>query len=118
MAPPGLSGGDLVLARESAEDLFSSDPVLGEVDLRWAHVGLVWCELAKGTVRPGSVLMLQVLGQHLPQVMLIDDQQLVEEFAAQRADDPSRRWRSLEVPAAGWRGSGCRLPGRRRRMSQ
>jgi hypothetical protein len=88
LAPSGLSGGDLVLARESAEDLFSSDPVLGEVDLRWAHVGLVWCELAKGTVRPGSVVMLQVLGQHLPQVMLIDDQQVVEEFTAQRADAP------------------------------
>src|SRR5450755_3597282 len=26
----GLSGGDLVLAGESAEDLFSEDPVLGE----------------------------------------------------------------------------------------
>ena len=31
----GLSGGDLVLVRESAEDLFPADPVLGEVDLRW-----------------------------------------------------------------------------------
>jgi hypothetical protein len=27
-----LSGGDLVLVDESAEDLFSADPVLGEVD--------------------------------------------------------------------------------------
>jgi hypothetical protein len=30
-----MSGGDLVLVRESAEDLFPADPVLGEVDLRW-----------------------------------------------------------------------------------
>jgi hypothetical protein len=28
----GLSGGDLVLVRESAEDLFSADSVVGEVD--------------------------------------------------------------------------------------
>jgi hypothetical protein len=34
----GASGGDLVLVRESAENLFSADPVLGEVDLRWPAV--------------------------------------------------------------------------------
>ena len=35
-----LSGGDLVLANESVEHLFSADLVLGEVDLRWRGVGL------------------------------------------------------------------------------
>ena len=40
VAPWGLSGGDLVLVRESADDLFSADPVLGEVDLRWPGAGL------------------------------------------------------------------------------
>ena len=82
-----MSGGDLVLVRESAEDLFPADPVLGEVDLRWPGVSLSGCELAEGTVRPAGVVMLKVLGQHLPQMMLIDDQQPVEEFPAQGADD-------------------------------
>ena len=39
------------------------------------------CVLAEGTVRPGSVVVSQVLGQHLAQMVLIDDQQLVEEFS-------------------------------------
>jgi hypothetical protein len=38
-----LSCGDLVLAREAAEDLFSEDPVLAEVDLWWAGVSLSVC---------------------------------------------------------------------------
>jgi hypothetical protein len=49
----GASGGDLVLVRESAEDLFSADPVLSEVDLRWPGVSLSGCELAEGTVGAG-----------------------------------------------------------------
>jgi hypothetical protein len=35
-----LSSGDLILVRETAEDLLSADPVLGEVDLRWPGVSL------------------------------------------------------------------------------
>jgi hypothetical protein len=46
------------------------------------------CELAEGTVGPGCIVVEQVFGQHLPQVVLIDDQQPVEELAAQGADDP------------------------------
>jgi hypothetical protein len=79
----GLSGGDLVFVRESVKDLFSADPVLGEVDLRWPGVSLSRWELAKGTVRPGRVVVHHVLGQHPSQVMLIDDQQLVEELPAE-----------------------------------
>jgi hypothetical protein len=56
----GVSGGDLILVRESAEDLFPADPVLGEVDLRWSGVSLSWREQAKGTVRTGSVVVLKV----------------------------------------------------------
>ena len=59
----GASGGDLVFVRESAEDLFSADPVLGEVDLRWPGVSLSGCELAEGTVGPGCVAVQQVFGQ-------------------------------------------------------
>jgi hypothetical protein len=47
-----------------------------------------WCELVGATVRPGGVVVLKVLGQHPAQVVLIDDQQPVEELAAQAADDP------------------------------
>jgi hypothetical protein len=78
-----LSCGGLVLVGESAEDLFAADPVPGEVDLRWLGGSLGWRELAEGTVRPGGVVMSQVLGQHLAQVVLIDDQQPVEDLPAQ-----------------------------------
>ena len=39
-------------------------------------------------MRPGTVVVPQVFGQHLSQVALIDDKQPVEEFPAQGADDP------------------------------
>ena len=83
-----MSGGDLVLVCKSAEDLFSADPVVGEIDLRWSAAGLSRCKLAKGSVRPGGVVVRKVLRQHLAQMVLIDDQQPVEELPAQGADDP------------------------------
>ena len=80
----GLSCGDLVLVYESAEDWFSADPVLGEVDrLRWPGVSLGRCELAESTVRAAGVVVPQVLGQYLAQVVLADDQQPVEELPAE-----------------------------------
>jgi hypothetical protein len=82
LAAGRASGGDLVLVRKSAEDLFSADPVLGEVDLRWPGVSPSGCELAEGTVGPGCGVVQQVFGQHPAQVVLIDDQQLVEELSA------------------------------------
>jgi hypothetical protein len=45
------------------------------------------CKLAERTVRPTGVVMMKVLGQHPAQVVLADDQQPVEELAAQGADD-------------------------------
>jgi hypothetical protein len=68
--------------------LFSADPVLGEVDLRWPGVSLSRCELAKGMVRPGCVVVAQVLSQHPAQMIFIDDQQPVEDLPAQGADHP------------------------------
>jgi hypothetical protein len=60
-----MSGSDLVLVRESAEDLFPANPMLGEVDwLGRPGVSLSRRELAEGTVRPGYVVMLKVFGQH------------------------------------------------------
>ena len=77
-----LSSGDLVLVREAAEDLFSAEPVLGEVDLRWPGVSLSRWQLAQGAMRAGGVVVDQVVGQDQAQVTLIDDQQPVEELAA------------------------------------
>jgi hypothetical protein len=74
---------------ESAEDLLAADPVLGQVRrLRRPGVGLGRGELAEGTVRPGSVVVRQVLGEYLAQVVLFDNQQPVEDLPAQGADDP------------------------------
>ena len=70
---------------ESPENLLPADPMLGEVDrIRRAAVGLIWRELAEGAVGPGRVVVQQVLGQHLAQVVLIDDQQPVEELPGAR----------------------------------
>ena len=72
--PCGQSGGDVVLVGESAEDLLPADPELGEVDrFRRPGVSLSRGELAEGTVRPGSVIVPQVLGQRSSQVVLVDD---------------------------------------------
>ena len=78
---------------------FRRVPVFGGVDrLRRPGASLTRCELAEGTVRPGGVVVQQVLGQHLSQVMLIDDQQPTEKLPAQGS---FRSWRSLLAPAAG-----------------
>jgi hypothetical protein len=73
---------------ESAKDLSTADPVVGEDDwFGWPGAGLGRGQLSEGTVRPGRVVVLQVLGQRLAQMVVIDDQQPVEEFPAQGADD-------------------------------
>src|SRR5437868_5442323 len=82
-----MSCGDLVLVRESTEDLSSADPMLGEVDLRWPAASLCRCELAEGPVRPGGVVVPRILRQHPAQMVLVDDQQPVQELAAQGTDD-------------------------------
>ena len=61
----------MVFVCEPAGDLFSADPVLGEVDRRWLGVSLSRRQLAQGAVRPGRVAVPQVSGQHLAQVVLI-----------------------------------------------
>src|ERR1039458_403740 len=83
-----MSGGDLVLVCESAEDLFPADPVLGEVDLWWPGVSLSGCELAEGTVRPGGVVVLKVFGQYLAQMVVSDDHPPVENPRGGATDDP------------------------------
>src|SRR5208283_6218593 len=61
--------------------------MLGEVDwIGRLGTGLGRGELAEGTVWPGGVVVLKVFGQHLSQVVLVDDQRPVEEFPAQGAE--------------------------------
>jgi hypothetical protein len=80
---------DVILVGEPVKDPFPADPVLGEVDRFWrTGAGLSWGELAEGTVRTGGVAVPQVLGQHLSQVLLINDQRPVEELPAQGANHP------------------------------
>jgi hypothetical protein len=43
---------------------------------------LIRSELIEGMVRPGGIVVQQVFGQHLAQVVLVDDQQPVEDLAA------------------------------------
>ncbi len=88
--------------------------MLGEVDLRWPGVSLSRGKLAQGTVRPGGVVVAQVLGQHASQVVLIDDQQPVEQFPAQGTDHPfADRVRSRRLRRAGKNPDGLRLEPRR-----
>jgi hypothetical protein len=69
--------------------LFSADPVLGEIDFRgWPGMSLSRGELAEGAVRPGGVVVAQVLDQHPAQMVLTDDQRPVEELPAQGTDHP------------------------------
>ena len=53
------------------------------------------CELAEGTVRPGGVVVPEVFGQHLAQMVLVDAQQPVEDLAALS--------RSKIANGSGWR---------------
>jgi hypothetical protein len=70
------AGSDAVLMGESAEDLLPADLVLGEADrLGWTGVCLSRGELVEGAMRPGRVVVPQVLDQHPTQVPLVDDQQ-------------------------------------------
>ena len=107
----GLSCGYVILVRESAEDLFSADLVLGEVDRLWGlSVGLSRCELAEGTARPGCVVMQQVLGQYLAQVVLVNDQQAAGDLPAQGTGHPfADGVRSRRLRWAGENPDGVRL---------
>jgi hypothetical protein len=66
-----------------------------------------WGSLAAGLVSPMTVVVLLVFGQHLLQVPLTVDQQVVQALAAQCADESfgvgvrtRRSWRCLDDPYA------------------
>jgi len=92
----------VVLVGQSADDLFPADPVLGEVDrLRRRGAGLGRGVLAEGTMRRAGVVVVQVPGQYLAQMVLVDCQQRVEEFSLQGACDSF----AYSVRLWGWRES-------------
>ena len=97
-----MSCGDLVLVRESIEDLTSADPMLGEVDLRRPAASLCRCEWPRARCGRAVFVVPQVLGQHPAQMVLIDDQQPVQELAAQgTVDSLADRVRSGRLRRAG-----------------
>lgn len=54
VSKPRMSGGDLILMPESAEDLFSADPILSEIDLRCPAAGRAAPGLGNLGPRPAS----------------------------------------------------------------
>jgi hypothetical protein len=80
------TSGDLViLVEEPAETVAPSDLV----DVDWRAVGerARGCSLIQGAVRPVTVVVALELAEHGCRVSLIDDQEAVEEFAADGADE-------------------------------
>src|SRR5258708_6057567 len=65
---------------EPARYLFPADRMPGEVDrFGWPGVSLSRGELSEGTVRPTGVVVQQVLGQYLAQVVVLDRLLIVNE---------------------------------------
>ena len=85
-----MSGGSHVLVDQAAQDRFSADLESVEVPCRDAGrmVFSVGDALADSLVRAGGVVVLLILGQDGAQVGFAEDQHAVQEFAAQRADEP------------------------------
>ena len=80
--------GSVVLAGEAAEDQFPADPVLGKVDRRRPVADLRGRQLAERAMRSAGVVVPQVFSQSLAQVMFVQNQEPVEQLAAQGADHP------------------------------
>jgi hypothetical protein len=73
----------MLLVDESAKDRCAVDAVLGEVDgAWWSGFGLRWTVLVQGAVGPVFVVVLQVVGEGSAQVLFVEDEGSVQEFAA------------------------------------
>ena len=64
--------------------LWERDNVAGRGRLYWTRLGAI---LAEREMRAASVVILKVRRQHAAQVMLIEDDDVIETFAADGADD-------------------------------
>ena len=71
------------------------------VEIRHLVVWLWWAKFA-GTVWSSTVVMLNVLGEHRTQVLLIEDQHSIGEFGPQGAHEPFgetvRSWATRRNP--------------------
>ena len=79
-----------------AADLWEGDNVAGRGRLHGPGLGAI---LSEREMRAASVVILKVCRQHTAQVTLIEDDDVIETFAADRADDaldtgvlPRRSW--------------------------
>jgi hypothetical protein len=79
--------GDPILVADGAEDRPSADAVFGQVDwYGWCVLDLVWGQLPAAAVWSAVRVVVQPLGQHAPRVVLVQDEDLVEQFSAGGAD--------------------------------
>ena len=67
-----------------AADLWERDNVAGRGRLYWTRLGAI---LAEREMRAASVVILKVYRKHTAQVMLVGNDDVIETFAADRADD-------------------------------
>lgn len=84
------SSGALVLVNESAEHVDSADVRRrGRRSNGGQRTGWIgWMKIER-TVRPHTVVLLQILGQHLAQLVLVPDQRPVQAPVADGAYPPS-----------------------------
>jgi hypothetical protein len=87
---------------------------MGKVDHWWRlGFGLGRSELRQHSVWPPGIDVVQVDREDPAQMAFVDDQDPIEQLAAQGLRSCVRRPRLLGVLRVGWSGSGCR---RRRRL--
>ena len=78
------SGCATLVAMVKAADLWEGDNVAGRGWLRGPGFGTI---LAQREMRAASVVVLKICRQHTAQVTLIEDDNVIEAFATDRADD-------------------------------
>jgi hypothetical protein len=90
-------GCSVVLADQAAEDLRALDPG-GEID---CSAGSARGFLPQALMRTVAVVVAGVLGQDLAEMALAEDQDVIEAFAAERADEPLGKMSSLVATGPG-----------------
>ena len=78
------SGCATLVAMVQASDLWKGDNVAGRGRLYRTRLGAI---LAEREMRAASVVILKVYRKHTAQVMLVGNDDVIETFAADRADD-------------------------------
>lgn len=79
--------GDPMLVADAAEDRPAADVVFGQVDwYGWCMLGLVWGQLPEAEVWSAVRVVVQPPGRQAPRVVLVQDEDLVEQFSADGTD--------------------------------